>query len=248
MRKANRCIAGLALALMSCGHASATNQPLYSSATAPQARAGTAVRGSKQTGVTAFDEYLAMLEASGDPIGRHAASMLRDLVARAAGRAQCGNRNAPLDVATYTGNDALARAVADALDVGLARHPDFRVTHLRDERALNAVLQQLYRGPRKEETLPDIGRWESPRAIAIVRTQPMGGAHIVTVRLTCLEQGVDIAAARALIAADAVPADPPTVRCETAVAAGNTREFICCLHPNLPSCQMGGEPAAGGER
>lgn len=187
------------LSMCGCAHGTGTTERAAPPAmTAPQEHAARAMRELEQAGVPAFDAYIAALAASGDPIDLVSASLLVDLVAHV--QRDLGT-DTPVVVGFAESRSPAARTVADAIAIGLRKHPEFRVS---DRLALDAVSTEQHReydDAFDEDSLVSVGTFHGLSAIGRVTIEQTGERSAITVRITSMRTLLILADARVTTAA-----------------------------------------------
>lgn len=187
-----------------------------------------------------------------DPIDRAIAQLRADLTPLAINRAhecrESADRSSDLPllhIAFSARPTPIAEVIARRLEVAFSQLEAFRTTRLRDARSVVRAHSAQVDDHFAPETVASFGGFHGADAIGIVAAiDGSGHRTTVTVHLTCARTLIDLASAEVTIAVPStyaatarLPAqDPRIVACSAHVTPGNTRDWMCCVDPELPAC------------
>lgn len=201
------------------------------------------------TGNAAFDEYVDALASSNDSIEEAAAALLAELVSRAQ---RDEETRGPMVVAFVEPQNSGVRVLTDAIEVGLRKHPMFRVSDRRAFRAVGHEQERESGGRFDEGTVQSVGAFHGAHVIGRVTIERIDERTAIVVRLTSMRTLLVLADAR--ISMDQqIPAEATTDALRLALRnarglAGRIRDEgacgpdqwfppICRADPTLEACQ-----------
>lgn len=249
-------LAACILSMCGCAHGRSTAEPA-APATAETLRehAASAIRELEPTGIAAFDEYVETLQSSGDPIDAVAASLLADLVAHVQ---RSEEMRGPIVVTFGDPRTPTLRMLTDTIEVGLRKHPTFRISDRHAYDAVGEEQRREYGGRFDDNSVQSVGAHLGAHAFGRVAVERTDTRSVISVRITSMRTLLVIADAR--MATDTpLPADATTDAMRKALLtarevrrlmttdtktgasciAPDGRELpsICCKDPSLQACQ-----------
>lgn len=204
------------------------------------------------TGIIAFDAYVDALASSNDPVEEATAALLAELVSRAQ---RDEETRGPMVVAFVEPQSSGVRVLTDAVEVGLRKHPMFRVSDRRAFRAVGREQDRESGGKFDEATVQSVGAFHGAHAIGRVTIERIGKRTAIAVRLTSMRTLLVLADARItvdqpLLASATTDALRLSLRNARRIAEGRGPDgtawctpdgrwipHICVADPALPACQ-----------
>lgn len=221
------------LAMFGCAHTAAQPGPAATpTAGTPQHRTRGTMRELERTGADTFDAYVVALATSEDSVDAVTALLLVELVTHVE---RDPAADGPIVVGFAETRSPAARAIADAVAVGLRKHPEFRVS---DRLALDAVSDEQHReydGGFEDSSLASVGAFHGLSAIGRVTIVRTGERSTITVRITSMRTLLVLADAR--VTTDALLPENATV--ETLRLAFPAPQTI---HPKAPPAECAKDP------